>query len=72
VTAASVYNESARVNIDSGSEIMIKDLVNMIARLSKFDGEIRWQKTRPDGQPRANWMFHAQLKKSASCYYFAQ
>ena len=31
---------------------MIKDLVQLIARLTRFDGEIRWQSDRPDGQPR--------------------
>jgi GDP-L-fucose synthase len=50
--AAKEYDESEPVNIGTGREITIKDLVELIARLSKFDGEIRWQTNRPDGQPR--------------------
>ena len=52
VRAAAVYNESEPVNIGTGQEVLIKDLVNRIARLSKFDGEVRWQQSKPDGQPR--------------------
>jgi GDP-L-fucose synthase len=33
-------------------EITIKDLVELIARLTGFEGEIRWDATKPDGQPR--------------------
>ncbi len=50
--AAALYNESAPVNIGSGSEIKISDLQRMIARLTGFEGEVRWQTDRPDGQPR--------------------
>ena len=50
--AAQVYNESAPVNLGTGREVVIRDLVEMIARLTRFEGEIRWQKDKPDGQPR--------------------
>ena len=50
--AAETYDESAPVNIGTGREIMIRDLVQLIARLTGFDGEIRWQTERPNGQPR--------------------
>ena len=40
------------VNIGSGSEIAIADLVALIARKTGFEGEIRFDPTRPDGQPR--------------------
>jgi GDP-L-fucose synthase len=63
VRAAAVYNESEPVNIGSGSEIMIKDLVSMIARLSGFDGEIRWQHSKPDGQPRRRLDVSRALEK---------
>ena len=33
-------------------EITIKDLVELIARLTGFEGEIRWDSSKPDGQPR--------------------
>ncbi len=52
VRAAATYNESEPVNIGTGSEIQIGDLAQMIARLTGFHGEIRWQHDRPDGQPR--------------------
>jgi GDP-L-fucose synthase len=50
--AAIDYNESAPVNLGNGREILIRDLVETIARLTRFEGEIRWQSGRPDGQPR--------------------
>jgi GDP-L-fucose synthase len=50
--AAAAYNEGDPVNIGSGTEIKISELVNTIARLTGFDGEIRWQTDKPDGQPR--------------------
>ncbi|MDT5060818.1 MAG: GDP-L-fucose synthase [Acidobacteriota bacterium] len=50
--AAKDYDESAPVNLGNGREVLIRELVEMIARLSGFDGEIRWQKSKPDGQPR--------------------
>lgn len=52
LAAATSYNESIPVNIGSGKEILIKDLVETIARLTRFEGEIRWRTDRPDGQPR--------------------
>ncbi len=50
--ASASYNESEPVNLGSGNEILIKDLVKMVARLTGFQGEIRWRSDRPDGQPR--------------------
>lgn len=50
--ATAVYNEPDPVNLGSGNEVVIKDLVETIARLSGFKGEIRWRSDRPDGQPR--------------------
>jgi GDP-L-fucose synthase len=52
VKAAAVYNEREPVNLGNGREVVIKDLVGMIARLAGFAGEIRWQSNKPDGQPR--------------------
>lgn len=52
VLAAERYDEPEPVNIGSGSEISIKDLVSLICRLMDFKGEIRWDKSKPDGQPR--------------------
>jgi GDP-L-fucose synthase len=52
IRAAVSYNESDPVNIGSGSEVRIRDLLLLIARLTRFEGEVRWQHDKPDGQPR--------------------
>jgi GDP-L-fucose synthase len=52
VLATERYNDSAPVNIGAGSEIRIKDLAELIARLTEFSGKIVWDATKPDGQPR--------------------
>jgi GDP-L-fucose synthase len=46
------YNGSDPVNLGSGMEISVKDLVHLIARLSGFEGDITWDTSKPDGQPR--------------------
>jgi GDP-L-fucose synthase len=52
IRAAALYNESDPVNIGTGNEIRIAELMQHIARLTHFEGEIRWQTDKPDGQPR--------------------
>jgi GDP-L-fucose synthase len=52
IKATAQYDEGDPVNLGSGREITIKDLVEMIARLTRFEGEIKWQPEKPDGQPR--------------------
>lgn len=52
VRAAEGYDESEPVNLGNGREVYINHLVELIARLTKFDGEIRWQPARPNGQPK--------------------
>ncbi len=52
VLAAERYNASEPVNLGSGMEISIRDLVHLIARLVGFQGEILWDRSKPDGQPR--------------------
>jgi GDP-L-fucose synthase len=52
VKAAEVYDEPDPVNLGNGREVVIKDLVEMIAGLTGFKGQIKWQSDRPDGQPR--------------------
>jgi len=46
------YNESAPVNIGSGFEISIKDLVEKIASMTGFKGDLVWDTSKPNGQPR--------------------
>lgn len=50
--AAARYNKSDPVNLGSGFEISIKDLLEKIACLTKFGGKIVWDTTKPNGQPR--------------------
>jgi len=52
ILAAERYNKSEPVNLGAGFEIKIKDLVELIVELTGFEGEIRWDTTKPDGQPR--------------------
>ncbi|MDP9467329.1 MAG: GDP-L-fucose synthase [Chloroflexota bacterium] len=52
VRAAQAYNGSDPVNLGVGHEITIRDLVELIARLTRFTGVLRWDASRPDGQPR--------------------
>ncbi len=52
VRAAASYNEGDPVNLGNGREVIIKDLVKLIAHLTGFEGEVRWQRSKPDGQPR--------------------
>lgn len=50
--AAERYNGPEPVNLGAGFEIKIRDLVELISRLMDFKGEIVWDRTKPDGQPR--------------------
>jgi GDP-L-fucose synthase len=49
---AEFYNDPEPVNLGSGMEISIKDLAGMIRDLVGFKGEIVWDQSKPDGQPR--------------------
>src|ERR1700691_1322877 len=46
------YDSPEPMNLGSGREITIKNLTELIARLSNFTGQIIWDPTKPDGQPR--------------------
>ena len=50
--ATEKYDKSEPVNLGSSLEISIKDLAALICKLMDFKGEIRWDRTKPDGQPR--------------------
>ena len=50
--ATEAYDASEPVNLGAGFEITIGDLTRLIARLTGFAGEIRWDTSKPDGQPR--------------------
>jgi len=52
ITAAEKYNDSEPVNLGSGYEISIKDLSEMIVKMTGFTGKLAWQTDKPNGQPR--------------------
>jgi len=50
--ATEKYDKPDPVNLGSAHEIAVRDLVALIAELTGFEGEVRYDKTKPDGQPR--------------------
>ena len=69
--ATEKYNKPDPINIGAGFEISIKDLVELIAKLTEFKGGIIWDNSKPDGQPRrmltvsrAEWEFGYKAKTS--------
>ncbi len=52
VTATEKLDTPDPINLGTNMEITIKDLVELIAKLCKFEGKIEWDPTKPDGQPR--------------------
>ena len=52
LAASEKYDQSDPVNLGSAFEISIKDLMETIARLTGFKGQIVWDTSKPNGQPR--------------------
>ena len=52
VLGAESYNGPDPVNLGSGREVSIKELAELIGKLTGFEGELRWDASKPDGQPR--------------------
>ena len=52
IAAAEKYDKPAPVNLGTGKEITIKELVTIAAKISGFVGQIIWDTSKPDGQPR--------------------
>ena len=52
VMAAQSYSDPDPVNLGTGKEISIRDLITLICDLMEFKGEIVWQTDQPNGQPR--------------------
>jgi GDP-L-fucose synthase len=50
--AAERYDGADPVNLGTGNEISIRDLAHLIAELTGFEGEIEWDSSMPNGQPR--------------------
>jgi len=83
VLAAERYNKSEPVNLGSGMEITIRDLAGLIQELTGYAGTIRWDRSKPDGQPKrcldvsrakkefgfeAQMPFHEGLKRTIEWY----
>jgi GDP-L-fucose synthase len=83
VLATEKYDGIEPVNVGSEMEIKIKDLVTLICKLAGYQGKIRWDSSKPDGQPRrmldtvrarkefgfaAKTDFHQGLKKTIDWY----
>jgi GDP-L-fucose synthase len=83
VLAAERYNKSEPVNLGSGMEITIRDLAGLIQELTGYAGTIRWDRSKPDGQPKrcldvsrakkefgfeAQMPFHEGLKRTIDWY----
>jgi GDP-L-fucose synthase len=52
ILATERYNKPDPVNLGAGMEITIRDLVDLIRELTQYTGEIRWDTSKPDGQPK--------------------
>ena len=52
VLAAEKYDGPEPINLGTGQEITIRDLVELIVRLTRYRGDLRWDSSKPDGQPR--------------------
>jgi GDP-L-fucose synthase len=50
--AAEHYNKPEPVNLGTGNEITIRDLAQTIAKMVGYEGDLRWDTSRPDGQPK--------------------
>ena len=70
VLAAERYDGADPVNLGTDEELPIRDLVKLIADATGFTGEIRWDSSKPDGQPRrrvdpgraaTSFGFHAEV-----------
>jgi GDP-L-fucose synthase len=64
IAAAEHYDSPAPVNLGSGMEITIKELAEIIAKLTGFPGQIVWDASRPNGQPRR----HVDASKAAELF----
>jgi GDP-L-fucose synthase len=52
VRAAERYDGAEPVNLGTGQETTIRDLVELIVKITRFRGDVRWDISKPDGQPR--------------------
>jgi len=60
--AAERYDKPEPVNLGSGREVKIRELVEMIRALTGFTGTVEWEPSKPDGQPR-RWLDTARARR---------
>tara|TARA_B100000029_G_scaffold247372_1_gene244228 strand:+ start:1959 stop:2888 length:930 start_codon:yes stop_codon:yes gene_type:complete len=63
INATEKYNESYPVNLGSNQEVTISKLVHLISDIINFKGEIKWDTSKPNGQPRRKVSNHLAMKK---------
>jgi len=66
VLAAERYDGAEPVNVGAGQEISIRNLLDLIAQLTGFEGRIVWDASKPDGQPRRM----LDTSRAATCFGF--
>ncbi len=66
ILATEKYNKSDPVNIGAGFEISTRELAELIAKLTGFQGKITWDTSKPDGQPRR----HLDTRKAEEEFRF--
>ncbi len=64
ILATEQYNKPDPVNLGAGMEITIRDLVDLIQELTGFTGEIHWDTSKPDGQPKRSLDVSGQKRSS--------
>jgi GDP-L-fucose synthase len=66
VLAAELYDEAEPVNLGVGREITVRDLLSLLVELTGYKGQIRWDPSRPDGQPRRS----LETSRAKECFGF--
>lgn len=73
------YSGNETVNVGTGKELTIKDLTEVVARVIGFEGEVKWDSTKPDGTPRKlldvrkleglGWKYKTELEEGIRLAY---
>ena len=73
------YSGNETVNLGTGKELTIKELTELVAKVVGFEGEIRWDPTKPDGTPRKlldvskleglGWKYKTELEEGIRLTY---
>lgn len=73
------YSGSETVNVGTGKELTIRELTELTAKIIGYEGEIKWDSTKPDGTPRKlldvskleklGWKYHTELEEGIRLAY---